>query len=343
MPTSLSKPKIIVIVGATASGKTALSLKLAKKFSGEIVSADSRQIYREMDIGTAKPKLSLMRTNLNSRIFANKISVNSRVAHHLIDIKNPDEPYTVAEYKHDAIRAIRNILKRKKLPILVGGTGLYVSAVADNLEIPNVKPNPTLRKKLEKKIKTRGLESLFEELVKLDPEAAYIVDPKNPRRVIRALEVALTTGKPFSSQRKKGKPLFRMLKIGIAIPKEKLRKRINQRMDKMIKSGLVNEVIGLMRNYGADCPAFDAIGYREIIDYLRSASTNSESDTNLRIRKFEINSLFADVAFRQAIEAIKRNTWRYAKRQMTWFKKDKGIRWIKSEKQALRLVKELLD
>jgi len=337
------KQKLIAIVGPTASGKTSLAIKFAKRFNGEIVSADSRQIYREMDIGTAKPKLSLMRTNLNSRIFANKISVNSRVAHHLIDIKNPDEPYTVAEYKRDAIRTIRKIMKRGKLPILVGGTGLYVDAVTENFNIPKAKSNPRLRKELDTRSKRYGLKTLFEELVALDPEAAYIVDPKNPRRVIRALEVALTTGKPFSSQRKKGKPLFRTLKIGIAIPKEKLRKRINQRMDKMIKSGLVNEVIGLMRNYGADCPAFDAIGYREIIDYLRSASTNSESDTNLRIRKFEINSLFADVAFRQAIEAIKRNTWRYAKRQMTWFKKDKGIRWIKSEKQALRLVKELLD
>ena len=324
------KPSIIAIVGPTASGKTSLAIKLAKKFSArggsafggngaEIISADSRQIYRGMDIGTAKPKLSLIRTNLNSRIFANRISVNSQVAHHLVDIKNPDEPYTVAEYKRDAIRAIRNILKREKLLILVGGTGLYVSAVADNLEIPNVKPNPMLRKKLEKKIKTRGLESLFEELVKLDLEAAHIIDSKNPRRVIRALEIALATGKPFSAQRKKGKPLFQTLKIGIAVPKEKLRKRINQRVDKMIKSGLVNEVIELMRNYGADCPAFDAIGYREIIDYLRGR-----------------------IPFAKAISEIKKNTWRYAKRQMTWFGKDKEIKWIKNEKQALRLIKELL-
>lgn len=294
-----SRPKVLVIVGPTASGKTNLGIKLAKKFSGEIISADSRQIYRGLDIGTAKPTLQ----------------ERQAIPHHLIDIRNPNQPYTVAQYKKDCLKAVRQILKRNKLPIIVGGTGLYIKAVVDNLTIPRVKANPLLRDELEQELQNKGLKFLYEELIKLDPEAAYIVDPRNPRRVIRALEIALNTKKPFSETRRHGKPLFDFLQIGIAMPKEKLRERINKRIDVMIKEGLVDEVKSLIKKYPAGMQAFEAIGYREIIDHLQGKTSLEE-----------------------AIGIMKKNTWRFAKRQMTWFRKDKRIYWANSQEEAERLI-----
>lgn len=292
------KNKIIVILGPTASGKTSLSLKLAKKFSGEIISADSRQIYKGMDIGTAKP------TNFEM----------SEVAHWLVDIKNPDQPYSVAEYKKDATEAIKNILERGKLPILVGGTGLYIKSVVENLDIPKVEADPVLRQKIEEEAKERGLDYVFDKLIKLDPEAAYIVDPKNPRRVVRALEVTLLTNKPFSKQRKVGEPIFDVLEIGISVPKEKLQEKISQRVDEMMKDGLVDEIKNLTEKFGNQ-QAFDAIGYREIVDYLSGKSE-----------------------LQKAVKDMKNNTWHYAKRQMTWFNADKKIHWITSEHEAEKLL-----
>ena len=307
-------PKIIVIVGPTASGKSALAIKIAKKFNGEIISADSRQIYRGMDIGTAKPKVQG-----TSGISNFQFIISKKISHYLIDIKNPDENYTVAEYKQDAIKAINKILKKKKLPILVGGTGLYIISVIDNLNIPEVAPDQKLRKKLEKEIEKYGLKYVFEKLIKLDPEAAYIVDPNNPRRIIRALEVAIKTKKPFSVQRKAGKPLFDFLEIGINWPKNILNKRINKRVDLMIEEGLVSEVKNLIKKYGSKQQSFDAIGYREIINYLNKKTTLNE-----------------------AKNLIKKNTRHYAKRQMTWFRKNKRIHWIRNEKETEKLVKNFL-
>ncbi|OGZ31800.1 MAG: tRNA (adenosine(37)-N6)-dimethylallyltransferase MiaA [Candidatus Niyogibacteria bacterium RIFCSPLOWO2_12_FULL_41_13] len=300
----MEKLKIIAIVGPTSSGKSALAVKLAKKFRGEIVSADSRQIYKGMDVGTAKP------TKKELKI----------VPHYLIDIKNPNQNYTLSQYKNDAIKAINKIIKRGKIPFLAGGTGLYIDAVIDNLEIPQVKPNQKLRKKLEKEIETKGLKYVFDKLVSLDPESAYIIDPNNPRRVIRALEITLLTNKPFSQQRKKGEPLFHTLKIGLALPPEKLQERINKRVDLMLKNGLLKEVKNLLIKYGSKPIAFDAIGYREIIDYFRGKIPREE-----------------------VINLIKKNTWRFAKRQMTWFKRDKNICWIDSEKQAEKLARRFID
>lgn len=298
---SSDKPKILVIVGPTASGKTDLAIKIAQKYKGEIVSADSRQIYRDLNIGTAKPTMAEMK----------------KVKHYLIDIKNPDEEYTVAQYKKDAIAAIKKILRKGKMPILIGGTGLYIKAVVDNLEIPEVKPNPRLRRKLEKELKTKGLPHLYEKLIKLDPEAAYIIDRNNPRRVIRALEITLATSKPFSSQRKSGKKLFDALKIGVDSPREKLKARIYKRVDKMIELGLINETKQLLKKYPADLPAFDAIGYRELINYLQGK-----------------------ISLPEAIDLINKNTWHYAKRQMTWFKKDKETIWIKNKGEAEGLLRD---
>lgn len=296
--------KLIVILGPTASGKSDLAVKLARKFKGEIVSADSRQVYKEMDIGTGKVTKK----------------ERKEILYYLIDIKNPNQIYTVWQYKKEAIKAINKIIKKGESPFLVGGTGLYLKAVIENLEIPRVKPDWKLRKSLELKIKTRGLKSLYDELIKIDPEAAYIVDSQNPRRIIRALEVAIKTKKPFSQQRKKGKPLFNFLEIGISLDKEKLKENIEKRVDKMMKMGLVKEVKNLIKIYDENLPTFDAIGYREIIDYLNKKNSLTE-----------------------AIKKIKKNTWHFAKRQMTWFKKDERIIWVKNLKEAEKLVKEFLE
>ncbi len=299
-----SKPKLVVVLGPTASGKSDLALNLAKKFEGEIVSADSQQIYRKMDIGTAKPTKK----------------EQNKIKHHLIDIKNPNENYSVGQYKKDATDAINKIIKNGKLPILVGGTGLYISAIVNNLEIPEIKENKKLRKKLEKEIKEKGLDFVFNKLVALDPEAAYIVDPKNPRRIIRALEIALLSGQKFSEQRKKGKPLYDILEIGLNPPAEILKKRISERIKKMIKIGLVNEVKKLVKKYGYNCKALDAIDYREIIDYLKKK-----------------------ISLKEAAEQINKNTWHYAKRQMTWFKKyNPKTYWVKNSKEAEKLAKMFL-
>ena len=287
---------VVAIVGPTASGKTTLAIALAQRFNGEIVSADSRQVYRGMNIGTAKPTEEELRA----------------VPHYCIDIKDPNEDYAVAEYKADAIAAIRGILARKKLPIMVGGTGLYMKAVLENLDIPKIAANPTLRAELEKEIAGKGLDAVFKKLVALDPEAAYIVDPKNPRRVVRALEVAIITGAPFTAQRVKRAPLFHALVIGLNPPLEVLRERINMRVDQMVRDGLVHETEQLIKKYGTDCPAFDAIGYREIINYLHGKTSLEE-----------------------AAALIKMNTWHYAKRQMTWFKKDKAVRWVEQSERCV--------
>lgn len=297
------KPRIVAMVGPTASGKTALSILIAKRFDGEIVSADSRQVYRGMDVGTAKPTQEEM----------------GSIPHYLIDIKDPDEDYTVAEYKNDAIAAISKILKNGRLPILAGGTGLYVKTVLENLNIPKTKADPELRKKIEKDIEENGLDAVFKQLVELDSEAAYIVDPKNPRRVVRALEVAILTGVPFTAQRKKNEPFFKPLKIGINPPPEVLRERINIRIDQMMNDGLLEEVKMLVTKYGDGQIAFDAIGYREIIDHLNGKLSLEES-----------------------VAAMKINTWHYAKRQMTWFRKDKEINWIAIKEEAIKLVEQFL-
>jgi len=300
------KPKILVIVGSTASGKSALAVKIAKKFNGEIISADSRQIYRGMDIGTGKVTKAKQK----------------QAKHWLIDIISPKTNFSAAQFKELADKKIEEILKRDKLPIIVGGTGLYIKAVIDNLNIPEVAPDQKLRKKLEKEIEKYGLDFVFKKLTNIDPEAAYIIDPNNPRRVIRALEIAVKTTptpkrvgastgnvgeKPFSAQRKLGKSLFDFIEIGIKWPKNALNKRINKRVDLMIEEGLLEEVKNLVKKYGKKQQSFDAIGYREIINFLHKK-----------------------ISIEETIELIKKNTRNYAKRQMTWFRKDKRIRWIKN-------------
>lgn len=296
------RPKIIIILGPTASGKTALAIKLAKKFNGEIVSADSRQVYRGMDIGTAKPTGKELK----------------QIKHYLIDIKNPDQPYTLGQFKQDAVKTVRKINKTGKVPFLVGGTGLYIKAVVENLNIPEVKPNKQLRRKLERQLVKHGLPYLYGKLTALDPETAYIIDPKNPRRIIRALEVAMTTKKPFSQQRKKGQPLFDCLILGLDPSPAKLKSKIFKRSEIMISQGLAEEVKKLVEKYGARQIPFDAIGYREIIHYLRGKTT-----------------------LRQALELINKNTWQFAKRQLTWFR-HLPIVWTKNQTEAEKEIEKFL-
>ena len=285
--------KLIVILGPTASGKSDLAIKLAKQFNGEIVSADSRQVYQEMDIGTGKASFP----------------------HFLIDIVKPNQEFTLAQYKKRAIKIIQDIQKRGKLPFLVGGTGLYIQAIVDNLQIPKVKPNKKLRNKLEKSTN----QELFKQIKKLDPLTAAIIDPHNKRRLIRALEVCLTTTKPFSEQRKKGQPLFDVCQIGLKLDKKTLEKRINQRVDKMFKAGLVEEVKKLAQKYSFKLPAMSGIGYQEIGQYLQG-----------------------EITLGKAKELIKQHSWQYARRQLSWFKRDKRINWASNYQEAQKAITDFL-
>jgi tRNA dimethylallyltransferase len=296
-------PKVIAIVGPTASGKTALGVALARQIGGEIVSADSRQIYRGMDICTAK----------------STTAEREGIPHHLIDIKDPDASYTVAEYKHDAIATIKNIIAHGTIPFIVGGTGLYIRAVLENLDIPDIAADGKLRAEIEADIARDGLDAAFNRLVALDPEAKYVVDPKNPRRVVRALEVAIASGRPFTAQRTKSEPLFDALVLGIDLSPELLRERIDRRVDTMIREGLIDEIRVLIKKYGRTPVAFDTIGIREVVGYLNGDRSLEETTADIKI-----------------------NTWHYAKRQVTWLKKYGPTRWISSEAEAIPYIYDFL-
>ena len=254
---------LFVIVGPTAVGKTALAIELARRFDGEIVSADSRQIYRGMDIGTAKPTRQ----------------EQARVPHHLIDIIAPDEPYTLANYQAQAYAAIEGILARGRQPFLVGGTGLYVRAVVEGLRIPRVPPNEELRAQL-------ALEdgaALYERLRALDPDAAARIDPRNVRRTIRALEVCLTTGDKFSELGRASPPPYLITQIGLTLPRPELYARIDARVERMMAGGLVAEVEALVvQGYSWELPSMSGLGYREIGEYLRGEATLSEAVANIK-------------------------------------------------------------
>lgn len=302
-------PKIIVILGPTASGKTDLGLALAKQFGGEVVSADSRQVYRQMDIGTAKPV---------GKWQGEKYMVEG-IPHHLVDIINPGVDFSLADFKARAIETIKDILQRKKLPIVVGGTGLYIWAIIDNLDIPNTKPNIELRQELEQK----SLPELVAMLQEIDPDTVQKIDIKNPRRVLRALEVAISSGQSFFAQRTKSNPLFEALQIGIDIPKEELHKRIDVRVDKQMQDGLLEETQKLIEaGYSWDLPSMSGIGYRQIGYYLKG-----------------------EMALPEAIAILKSDTKKYAKRQMTWFKRDKRVCWLPYTElaKAEEFVKDFLN
>lgn len=285
-------PKIIVIVGPTASGKSALAVRLAKRVGGEIVSADSRLIYKGMDIGTAKPTLG----------------ERGGVPHHLIDLVPPSRTLTLAQWKRKAVAAVRGVLKRGRVPVVVGGTGLYVQALVENMEIPEVPPDPAFRARLQK----LSVESIWNRLRRLDPAYAARIG-RNPRYAIRALEVMRATGRKVSELQKKGPPLFDTLLIGLKPADAALKRRIARRTAAMVRAGLVDEVRRLASRHRADLPAMSGIGYREIAAHLRGQTGLPE-----------------------ALEAIKAHTWRYARRQMTWFRRMKGIHWFSAPEPALK-------
>lgn len=307
-------PKVIVLLGPTASGKTEWGLKLAQKFSGEIIAADSRQIYKRMDIGTAKPA-GEWRWHATWKGIRRTYYVND-VPHHLVDIINPGKRFTAAEFRDRAVKYIKMAEMNKNLPIIVGGTGLYINALVDNFYIPRVPPNTKLRESLESKTH----EQLLSLLTILDPESARTIDPNNKRRIIRALEVCIFTGKPFSSQKKKGEQMFWFLQIGIETPREVLYGRIDGRIDLMVKKGILKEVEGLIkRKYSWNLPSMSGIGYRQFKPYLENKITPEE-----------------------CVQNLKRDTRHYARRQMTWFRRSKDIVWCKSYEEAEQRVEEFL-
>jgi tRNA dimethylallyltransferase len=285
---------LLVIVGPTATGKTALALALAERLRGEraleVVSADSRQIYRLMDIATAKPTPT----------------ERARLPHHLLDVVWPDETYTLAQYQADATTAIADITRRGALPLLVGGTGLYVRAVVDGLAIPAVPPAPELRADLEAEAAAYGSAALHTRLAALDPEAAARIGPRNTRRLIRALEVTLLTGQPFSAQQGRRPTPYRPLPLGLTMDRAALYARADARIEGMLAAGLVEETRALVeRGYDWSLPAMSSLGYREIGAYLRG-----------------------EIALEAAVERFKLATHAYIRRQLTWFRADTRIIWL---------------
>lgn len=289
--TSPKQLPLIVIVGPTAVGKTRLALRLAQELGGEVISADSRQVYRGLDIGTAKPTPEQRR----------------RVPHHLIDVIAPDEAFTLAQYQELAYDAIGDVLARGKPPFLVGGTGQYVRAVVEGWGIPRVPPNEELRAELYRQAEVEGEATLHARLREVDPAAAQRIDPRNVRRVIRALEVYLETGHPISELQRKKPPPYRILQIGLTLDRQELYRRIDERVDRMIEEGLVEEVRGLVeRGYGYDLPSMSGLGYQQIGLYLRG-----------------------QVSLEEAIQLIKRHTRRFVRHQYNWFRlDDAAIRWF---------------
>ena len=284
--------KVIVICGPTASGKTKLSIELAKKINGEIVSCDSMQIYKDMNIGTAKPTFEEMQG----------------IKHYLIDFISPDKRYSVAEYKIDAEKAIEEILNKGKIPIVVGGTGLYIDTIIYGIEYPKIEFDDKYRKELEEREKKEGLIKLYEEAKQIDEEAIKKISINDKKRILRILEIYHATGKNKTEQeiisREKG-PKFDYKVFAINMDREKLYERINKRVDIMIDNGLIDEVKKLLNKYKEFPTAMQGLGYKEVKEYLEN-----------KISKEEM------------IDKIKQESRRYAKRQITWFKKNKQTIWI---------------
>ncbi|MBU0661223.1 tRNA (adenosine(37)-N6)-dimethylallyltransferase MiaA [Patescibacteria group bacterium] len=315
MNTTKNLQKVIVLVGPTASGKTDWSLRFAKKYKGEIISADSRQVYKKMSIGTAKAE-GIWEWGASWKGLRRTYHVEG-VPHHLIDFLDPGKRFTVAEFRDRALKYIKLSFKHGRIPMIVGGTGLYVSSLVDNFNIPRVEPNNKLRKSLEEKPE----EELLGLLQKMDPVAVKTIDGRNKRRVIRALEVCILTGEPFSQQKKQGEPLYDFLQIGVDAERSVLHSRINTRVDKMLDAGLLEEINGLLKQkYSWDLPSMSGIGYRQFRAYLEGTRSVEES-----------------------VELLKRDTRRYAKRQMTWFNRDKRVVWCKTYEEAEQKMKAFLE
>ena len=290
------KPTVYVIGGPTASGKSKLAVELAKKINGEIISADSMQIYKDMNIGTAKITNQEMQG----------------IKHYLIDFISPEQRYSVSSFKKDAEDAIEKILSNGKTPIIVGGTGLYIDSLIYGIEFQDEKIDTKYREKLNKIAEIEGLEKLYKKAQKIDPEAMAKISANDKKRIIRVLEIYHKTGKTKTEQEKesrKNEVKYNYKVFAITIPREKLYERINKRVDQMLEQGLIEEVEKILEKYSYFPTAMQGLGYKEVIEYLENKITKEEM-----------------------IEKIKKETRHYAKRQITWFKKNKETIWLDGEK-----------
>lgn len=276
--------RVIAVVGATASGKTSYSIELAKKINGEIISADSRLVYKGMDIGTAKPTIDEMQ----------------EIPHYMIDVVEPEYNYSVGLYVKEAKKHITDIISRGKVPIVVGGTGLYFRVLLENYDLPDVKPDYELRKELS----SYSYEELLEMLAKLDEKAANSVEKNDKKKLIRYIEIIKLAGKPLDLVRGVKEKEFNVEWVGLNFPREILYDRINKRVDLMIEQGLIDETKKLLQKHGRISNITDTIGYREVLSYLDG-----------------------ELSLDEAKDKLKQNTRNYAKRQLTWFRKNEQINW----------------
>jgi len=304
-PSTADLPPVVAIVGPPAVGKTEISLQVAERLNGEIVSADSRLFYRGMDIGTAKPTPAEL----------------ARVPHHLIDVTGPERTWSLTMFQQAAAEAIAAIHARGRLPLLVGGTGQYVKAVLEGWQPPSQPPDPRLRAELEKWAAEIGGDALHQRLAVLDPEAAGFIDARNVRRTIRALETVLHSGERFSAQRGRSAPPYRVLMIGLTRPRPELYARVDRRIQAMLEAGFLNEVRGLMqRGCPPNSPALSAIGYREMAAVLRG-----------------------EMSLEEAVTQIKRLTRRYVRQQGAWFREeDPTIHWFQADPSPVEGIVELI-
>lgn len=300
------KPKVIVICGPTASGKTALSIELAKRIDGEIVSADSMQIYKEMDIGSAKPTKEEMQG----------------IKHYLIDFVSPSDRYSVADYQKEARKAIEEILKKGKVPIVVGGTGLYVDSLIYGIEYPEIEYDQEYRKYLEEKVREEGLSKLYEEACKIDEQAMKNISSNDQKRILRVLEIYHQTGKTKTQLEKESRKEvpYEYIVYALNMEREKLYERINLRVDLMIEQGLIEEVRNIQEKYKEFPTAMQALGYKEIKEYLDGQVSQAE-----------------------AVEKVKQETRRYAKRQLTWFRKNKQTIWLNALEDRNKNIEIILE
>ncbi len=305
------KDLLVAIVGPTAVGKSEVAIEIAQKIGSEIVSADSMQIYRYMDIGTAKPT----------------IEERELVPHHMIDIVYPDEEFSAADFQKRAKSCIKSIYQNDKIPLVVGGTGFYINALCYDYTFSPAGKDESLREHLKKEAEEKGVDYLYNQLVQIDPEAAAKIHPNNLRRIIRALEVCKTTGKPFSyyvKMTKMGKSPYDLLIFGLTMPRDELYRRINKRVVSMIEKGFIDEVEKLLEmGYDKNLKSMQGLGYRQVIQYLEGRLTLDE-----------------------AIDLIARDTRRYAKRQYTWFLRDQNIIWLDileqgKEKIAAKIIESI--
>lgn len=303
----MQKPKVIVICGPTASGKTNLSIELAKKINGEIVSCDSMQIYKDMTIGTAKPTPEEMQG----------------IQHYLIDFVSPDERYSVADYKKDATKAIEDIISKGKVPIIVGGTGLYLEALIYNIEYNEIETDLEYRQSLEKIEKEQGLEKLYQMAEEIDEQAMKKISSNDKKRIFRVLEIYNSTGKTKTEleiESRKNAPNYNYILFGITMDREKLYDRINRRVDIMLEQGLIEEVENLLKKYKEFPTAMQGLGYKEVVEYLKGY-----------------------ISKEQMVDKIKQGTRRYAKRQLTWFRKYKDLIWINGLDDVQNNIKIILE